>query len=147
MHRRAQPRRIVQRAGADAERISRSRVRRGAAPDPCPTIRADLGDHAPAVGLALERAWGRSHEAEGFGIGDEGHRERTAGQALAFRAVAGVDELLWFADLMPERAALAASGLGGASLPDLVFRALGCSGPSFAARNGGPRIAATTARL
>jgi hypothetical protein len=57
MRSRTQPRSVVQRAGADAKRVSRSRLGLRATPDPCGAIRADPpSDRAPAVCFALERA-------------------------------------------------------------------------------------------
>jgi hypothetical protein len=65
---RTQPRSVVQRAGADAKRVSCSRLGLWAAPDPCAAIRADPpSDGAPAVGFALERARLGRCEMEGRG--------------------------------------------------------------------------------
>ena len=66
-----------------------------------------------------------------------------ASQTLAFRAVAGVDELRNFVDLVTDRAALTASGLGEPHCPTSRIRTLVRRQP-FVARHGRPRIVPTT---
>src|SRR6516162_9072127 len=109
MHCRAQPRGVIQCAGADAKSVSCSRLGLWAAADPRATIRADPpGDRAPAVGFALERARLGPCEVEGGACHNQPHCERATCQTLTFRAVTGVDELRGFPDLIAYRSALAA---------------------------------------
>jgi hypothetical protein len=50
-------------------------------------------------------------EAESFVGDDDSHTERAAREALAIRAVAGVDQFWFFGDLIADLAALAAARL------------------------------------
>ena len=82
------------------------------AADPRAALRADQPDiGAPAIGDALQRTRLGAAEPEcPFGNHDA-HAERAARQALAIGAVARIDQLRFFGDLVADRAALATAGL------------------------------------
>src|SRR5215472_16169887 len=105
---RSQPRGVVERARTHADHaVPRHSANPGAA------LRAyQPGVDAPAVRGALE--WSRLDSAPTKGglRHDKPHRECAARQALAIGAVARVDRLRSFGDLIANLAALAAAGLG-----------------------------------
>src|ERR1043166_494278 len=82
------------------------------AADPGAALRADQPDvGAPAIGDALQRTRLGAAESERPLRDHDAHAERAARQALAIGAVARIDKLRLFGDLVADRAALATAGL------------------------------------
>ena len=104
---RPQPRGIVERARTHPDHA----VPRHAA-NPGTALRAyQTGIDPPTVRGALERSRRSPAETKGSLGHDDSHREGAAGQALAIGAVARVDQLRSFGDLVTNLAALTAAGL------------------------------------
>jgi hypothetical protein len=107
MPRGPQPRCIIQRAAPDADyTIPRHTASPGTA------LRANQsGVDAPAIGSALKSTRLNSGQAESLLGDDNPQRERASGQALAIKAVAGIDCLRLLGDHVANLPALAAACL------------------------------------
>jgi hypothetical protein len=107
MQRWPHPGRVIQRACQDANYAV---VRRAA--NRAPAFRADPQRHGPpAVGSALEESLLNPAEPEPVLWYDYSNSEGAAAQTLAILAMAGVDQLRRFGDLVADLAALAAAAL------------------------------------
>ena len=82
------------------------------AANPGAALRADQSDiDASAIGGALKLTWLKPRQGEPLLGDDDPQGKRTAGQALAIQAVAGIDRLRLFADLIANLPALATAAL------------------------------------
>jgi len=82
------------------------------AANPGAALRADQSDiDASAIGGALKLTRLEPRQAKPPLGNDDPQRERTTGQALAIQAVAGIDRLRLFADLIANLPALATAAL------------------------------------
>src|SRR5436190_19311034 len=94
--------------------------------DPGAAVWANQPDvRPPAIGDALQRARLHPAEPECPFLDHDAQRERAARQALAIGAVARIDQLRLFGDLIADRAALAAAGLRELHRPFLSRRVEG----------------------
>jgi len=101
--------------------------------DPGAAVWASQPDvRPPAIGDALQRARLHPAEPERPFRDHDAQRERAARQALAIGAVARIDQLRLFGDLIADRAALATAGLRELHRPLLSAFVEGwCPGAGF----------------